>query len=171
MQSLPPEPPPPAPFVDDDAAYGAPVVVASTVIQLFDNIMYVVVFVFGVLQQSELDKSAHYMALLAALVLCVLLFQAAQERLRALASDASYRKHAFGLVLSKLLMLAISYLTGLLARTLSSGFTNGPQHGHFDLLALALPIVLVVLIVVRMYHFQMSSAHRPDIATALARAT
>ena len=158
-------------FVDDeaDASYAPPAVVGGMFIQLTDAILYTVVFFLAIQWQNELDKSSHYLALLGALILCVIVFQAMLEWLRATTSSRSHRRHTLGVVLAKLILLVITFLTGLLARTLSTSFTSGPQHGHFDFVSLITPFVVIVLLVICLYHLAMLSAHRPEIDVALSR--
>lgn len=176
----PQQPPPPprayeprAGFVNDeaDATYAPPAVVGGMFIQMTDAILYMVVFFLAAQWQTELDRSQRYLALLGALVFAVIIFQAMLERLRAVAGKGSHRRYSLGVVLAKLILLVIAFLTGLLARTLTNAFISGPTHGHFDFYALAIPFTVIVLFVVLLHHFSVWSAHRADIDAALRTAS
>lgn len=158
----------PGPQFEQTQPDAVPAVVGSLFLQLSDVILGTVVFFFAVQQQNELDKSAHYAAIMAAIVLAVIIFQAMQERVRSTVALRNYRRHALGRVVGKLLFLVIAYLTGLLSRTLSNSFTSGPRRGHFDMLSLVMPVVAIVLFVARIYHMSMISSHRAEITAALA---
>jgi len=147
----------------------APVAFHTVLEQVLDSVMYAVVFVLALAQQSELDKSVHYLGNLVALFAAIILFHVVHQRLRGVVSSAGYRKHALGWVLSKLFLLAAAFLTGVFTRSISNDFTSGPTSGHFNLASSVLPITVVVLLISRLYHGTMLSTHHPDILRTIRR--
>lgn len=148
-------------------AYAVPAAAGSATLQVTDAMLSTVVFFLALLQQHELDRSIYYVPLIAGIFLAIVVCQAVQEWMRAAAARETFHKHTLATVLSKIAMLVVAYLMGLLTRSVSAGITSGPARGHFTAQSLLPAVVVVVLLVVRIYHADSISRHRVDIVSAL----
>jgi len=152
-------------------AYAVPTAAGSATLQITDTLLSTVVFFLALMQQVELDRSIYYVPLIAAIFLAIVVCQAVQEWMRATAEHETYHRHTLATVISKLAMLMVAYLMGLLTRSVSGNITNGPALGHFTAASLLPTVVVIVLIVVRIYHVDSISRHRVDIVRWLPAMT
>jgi len=153
------------PLLDElpSGAYSVPSAAGSTTLQVSDQLLTTIVFLFALSQQQDLDRSIYYVPLLAAISLAIISLNAMQEWIRITSSRETYHRHHLTTVLSKLAMLAIAYLAGLFTRSIAAIMTSGPGLGHFALESLVPAIVVLVLLVVVIYHMYALTTHRVDI--------
>jgi len=144
-------------------AYAVPAAAGSATLQITDTLLSTVVFFLALLQQQELDRSIYYVPLIAAIFLAIVVCQAVQEWMRVTAERETYHRHTLATVISKLAMLVVAYLMGLLTRSVSTNITSGPALGHFNAASLLPAVIVVVLLVARIYHMDSISRHRVDI--------
>lgn len=144
-------------------SYALPAAAGSATLQVVDNLFATVVFFLALLQQQELDRSAYYVPLIAAICIMIMTLQAAQEWLRVAASRETYHRIGLAIVISKLCMLGMSYLMGILSRSLANNMTNGPAHSSFNIEAMLPAFIVIVLFVIRIHHTVLILSHRLDI--------
>jgi len=154
-----------APLLDElpTGSYALPAAAGSATLQVVDGLLSTVVFFLALQQQQELDRSAYYVPLIAAICIMIMTLQAAQEWLRAAAARETYHRLGLATVISKLCMLAMAYLMGMLSRSLSTSMTNGPGHSHFTLDSMLPAIIVIVLFMIRVHHTMLIMSHRLDI--------
>lgn len=139
----------------------------TTVMQVYDSIFGLLVFVVGYSVEGVFDRSMHKLAVLAMLAGVTLLLTLTSERMRITASTPKFRRTTLAQVIMKLLLMLLAFVAGVLGRILADQALAGPSRGSLTVLRMVTPAVSIVLLVWLYYTMVMLTSVRAEQLAAL----
>jgi len=147
--------------VMDTAVLSVPLYIADG---LWQQIVATLTFFLGYIQQDELNKSSHFIAILLILFTLYTCTTAAQNLVATALGGPMLRVRSMLLWLVQLLQFVVAFVLGVLVRMLTDPLIRGPHADSFDAVELLFlfSVAIIFIILLSLLRF-MSEACKEDL--------
>lgn len=134
-----------------------------------DLVLSSVVFFYTLLQQNELEKNVHMIAVLGLMFATYAAISSLHDRINSAVGAGRLVRQWIPRTMLRLLYLAMAFLSGLFVRLVSEPIVHGPHAGPFSIISLLWPLSVVVVLVSLFAHINLSTEMPAHFSAALQR--